>query len=145
MEFSLDNSYRLIFGALLLFIMQNIMFEIAGTEETNNLICVIIFTCENFCFSTNCQVYENGHVISFERAEFPLYNKQKNTWMLGNTRYISLVEINLVFSRIHVLIFAISSTPPFVCNYLVVFMSKEYVRGALVNSVISAEIFMRQL
>jgi hypothetical protein len=35
--------------------------------------------------------------------QFCLYNKQKNTWVLGNTRFIStLIEIiNLVFPRTH--------------------------------------------
>jgi hypothetical protein len=59
----------------------------------------------------------------------PLYNKQKNTWVLGNTRFndlflvlnmishsfaaltreisCSTLEINLVFSRTHVLLFSI--------------------------------------
>ena len=38
-------------------------------------------------------------------TEFCLYNKQKNTWVLGNTRFISssTLEINLVFPRTHVL------------------------------------------
>jgi hypothetical protein len=54
-------------------------------------------------------------------TEFCLYNKQKNIWVLGNTRFISRVElishsfaaltreicstleINLVFPRTHVL------------------------------------------
>jgi hypothetical protein len=65
-------------------------------------------------------------------TEFCLYNKQKNTWLLGNTRFISRVdymishsfaaltreiscstlEINLVFPRTHVLfsIYTINTT-----------------------------------
>ena len=29
----------------------------------------------------------------------PLYNKQKNTWMLGNTRFISRVENDIQHSK----------------------------------------------
>jgi hypothetical protein len=31
-------------------------------------------------------------------TEFHLYNKQKNTWVLGNTRFISRVEHDIMFN-----------------------------------------------
>ena len=31
-------------------------------------------------------------------TEFCLYNKQKNTWVLGNTRFISRVEHDIMFN-----------------------------------------------
>jgi hypothetical protein len=50
-----------------------------------------IFTCENIiCCKTHC----HGRFI-----EFCLYNKQKNTWMLGNTRFISRVEHDISLVR----------------------------------------------
>ena len=56
---------------------------ISGSDETDNL------TCGNYRFTTGCQVYEYGYFISFEDS--PSSNKQKNTWMLGNSRNKSVI------------------------------------------------------
>jgi hypothetical protein len=53
-----------------------------------------IFTCENIiCCKTHC----HGRLLFF--TEFCLYNKQKNTWVLGNTRFISSVEHDISLVR----------------------------------------------
>ena len=68
-------------------------------------------------------IIASGHNFLYWWKTCSLYNKQKNTWVLGNTRFISRVEhdishsfaaltpeiscstleINLVFPRTHVL------------------------------------------
>ena len=62
--------------------MNEFLKEISSTDKSDNLTCEIIYdnlTCENYRFS----------IIAFQRLS--LYNKQKNTWVLGNTRFISHV------------------------------------------------------
>ena len=53
----------------------------ASTDKSGNLTCEIIY--DNLTVFKDC----------------PLYNKQKNTWVLGNTRFISHVEHDISLVR----------------------------------------------
>ena len=75
--------------------------RISGTDKTDNLACEIIYdnvTCENYRFSNNHQ--SKLLDILYLSKTCSLCNKQKNTRVLGNTRFISRVEHDI--SRYHV-------------------------------------------
>ena len=51
---------------------------IVDTDRTDNCACEIIynsFTCKNYHFSTNREVYEKGYFIILERLSFILYTE----------------------------------------------------------------------
>ena len=83
------------------YIKYSVFIRISGTDKTDNLTCEIIydnFTCENYRFSNNHQSKLRYTLYWWKTCS--LYNKQKNTWVLGNTRFISRVEHYI--SRYHV-------------------------------------------
>ena len=53
---------------------------------------------ENYRFSTNHQLHMD--TLSYARRNCLFYNKQKNTWMLGNTRLF--LELNMIITRLPV-------------------------------------------
>ena len=65
------------------------------TDKTDNLTCEIIydnFTCENYRFSKQSLFIAYGYLCS-------LYNKQNNTCVLVNTRFISRVKHDISLVR----------------------------------------------
>jgi hypothetical protein len=79
-----------------LWIINEYFKVISSTDKSDNLTCEIIYdnlTCENYRFS----------IIAFLKKlslfkDCSLYNKQKNTCVLGNTRFISRVEHDIMFN-----------------------------------------------
>jgi hypothetical protein len=56
--------------------------------------------------SQSCENYRFSNIAFLQKLSLfkdcPLYNKQKNTWVLGNTRFISRVEHDISLVRYHV-------------------------------------------
>ena len=73
--------------------------RISGTDKTYNLTCEIIiydnFTCENYRFSNSHQSELLDMLYWWKTCS--LYNKQKNTRVLGNARFISRAEHDISF------------------------------------------------
>ena len=73
--------------------------RISGTDETDNLTCEIVydnFTCENYRFSNNHQSELLDILYWWKTCS--LYYKQKNTWVLRNTKFISRAEHDIMFN-----------------------------------------------
>ena len=94
--FSILQNLQSIFYTLLLYKVYCFI-EISSTDKSDNLTCEIIhdnLTCENYRFSNIAFLYK----LSLFK-DCPLYNKQKNTRVLGNTRFISRVEHDISLVR----------------------------------------------
>jgi hypothetical protein len=89
----------------------------------------------------------------FSKTHYPLYNKQKNTWVLGNTRFISRVEhdISLVNKSgiskhpciiLYILRFNAKKVPASMClhAFSILFLNKISVRSkSLANQILIAQ------
>ena len=70
--------------------------RILNTDKTDNLTCEIIydnFPCENYRFSNNYHAFL--WIFYIARKDCILYDKQNNTYVLGNAWFISRVKHNI--------------------------------------------------